>query len=507
MPRWPPTLEVHPRETMIQRNSMNRDHLLALCSVVFSALCLATYAHAAASPRPVVEKNLQQLIETNKCPGCDLAGAMLNRIDLSGADLEGANLAGASLYLANLSGANLKNANLQGAGLGGADLGGADLRGANLTGAVLEGAYLKGALMEGKVITRRPPDEDGIGAGKRVFVENEARPKHKPYTQEAVVPSRKIDQGPAEQVDVAGSSGPGQGRGGTAPATGEQEGMKRKEDSKRLVPMADAVVPAAAAAAGSGAEGGKGEQPVPVAREKPAEARSQDVAADSGDLARSAQETAAPATSSSEDTSPPKPEPVEEGPVPDQGQNRAGEPASAATPLPATGSAPAAGEQGEESSAGEAGAGGAQSLQQPAVVESAPAKAATSGQEPGPREKQPDQERRKALVERLLDENQCPECDLQKVDLSGRWLSDADLERADLRGANLEGTDLRDANLKGADLRGADLRKADLRGADLYKANLEGADLTGARMEDMLVDSAHLTGAIGIRAGAAAKGE
>src|SRR6516165_9683142 len=49
---------------------------------------------------------------TKECPKCELAGANLKRLDLSGADLPGANLAGANLHRANLAGANLAGAEM-----------------------------------------------------------------------------------------------------------------------------------------------------------------------------------------------------------------------------------------------------------------------------------------------------------------------------------------------------------------------------------------------------------
>jgi len=106
-------------------------------------------------------------------------------------------------------------------------------------------------------------------------------------------------------------------------------------------------------------------------------------------------------------------------------------------------------------------------------------------------------ERKKQLVEMLLDDNRCVGCDLSGMDLSGKNLDEADLERANLQGANLSKADLQEANLKGADLRGADLRDADLREADLYRANLNGADITGARFEKAFIDSVYATDAIG----------
>lgn len=80
-----------------------------------------------------------RLISAEGCPGCDLAGANLNGMnligqDLSGANLNGANLGSAELYNANLSGADLTNANLANANLSGANFRGATMTGANLNG-------------------------------------------------------------------------------------------------------------------------------------------------------------------------------------------------------------------------------------------------------------------------------------------------------------------------------------------------------------------------------------
>ena len=61
---------------------------------------------------------------------------------------------------------------------------------------------------------------------------------------------------------------------------------------------------------------------------------------------------------------------------------------------------------------------------------------------------------------RLIETNQCPNCDLYKAPLAG----------ANLTGANLAG-----ANLTKADLQNATLYRANLSGATFKKANLDGA--------------------------------
>tara|TARA_Y100000031_G_scaffold22616_1_gene23705 strand:- start:535 stop:5526 length:4992 start_codon:yes stop_codon:yes gene_type:complete len=84
--------------------------------------------------------DLQTLLATNMCPGCQLSGA-----ELTGKDLSGANLAGANLSEAVLTGANLSGANLAGAQLRKANLTGANLSSANCAGAMLKEASLIGA--------------------------------------------------------------------------------------------------------------------------------------------------------------------------------------------------------------------------------------------------------------------------------------------------------------------------------------------------------------------------
>lgn len=126
-----------------------------LSLAVFVLICCSGTVEAdAGAPRTAVQKNVQRLLKTKTCPGCDLSGANLSQSKLEFANLEGANLAGAQLSLADLSGANLRKANLQKANLGGADLGHADLEGANLTGAVLEGAAFNGTRMKGRIVNR-----------------------------------------------------------------------------------------------------------------------------------------------------------------------------------------------------------------------------------------------------------------------------------------------------------------------------------------------------------------
>ncbi|MEM7770130.1 MAG: pentapeptide repeat-containing protein [Cyanobacteria bacterium P01_E01_bin.6] len=120
----------------------------------FAAIALLSWA-APARAEDLVQ--LQRLLSTRTCEGCNLSRAGLVYANLSDANLQGANLRQANLSQADLSGTDLSNANLAGAvlyaaNLAGANLRGADLRGADLRGAFVQGADLEGALLEGAFI-------------------------------------------------------------------------------------------------------------------------------------------------------------------------------------------------------------------------------------------------------------------------------------------------------------------------------------------------------------------
>jgi uncharacterized protein YjbI with pentapeptide repeats len=142
-----------PSPSLAEEKMRSRKYCLSLAVVVVVWTCGFGTADAASS-RSTVQKNLQRLLKSKSCPGCDLSGVNLSQSKLENANLEGANLSGAQLSLADLSGANLRKANLQKANLGGADLAYADLEGANLTGAVLEGAAFNATKMKGRVVNR-----------------------------------------------------------------------------------------------------------------------------------------------------------------------------------------------------------------------------------------------------------------------------------------------------------------------------------------------------------------
>ena len=521
--------------------------LLVFAGGVALLLQSAMAAALPGSPRPEVQKNFKQLIETRSCVNCDLAGVNLVRMDLGKVNLQGANLAGARLNLANLAGANLRNANLQGAELGGADLAGADLRGANLTGAVVEGAYFGGTQMSGQVVSEKPYQQEGLpGVEEKVYVRDETQSKPTPYTQEVVVEKRQdfeetppvVEQSPEatamtpSSVEAAGQQTTASKKLPTmAKAKVPADAVARAREASASQAAAKPPAPAVAPAAKTHGQPTVARQPGPPVeqqvqeqdRETPTQARSPKkkampaglaagsaVAAMIDQITMDQEQPASQAPEEPEQENTPvaaAPSPANKAPVhqevaqspaarpamPQPAQQQTAEPVPPAVP-PAAPTAPSpdgglavAGESDKDSAGTPPGKATAESVAgdvAAAVVASLPAT--------------PEDKARAALLERLLDDNRCPECDLAGVDLKGKDLEEADLERANLAGADLRAADLSDANLKGADLHGANLQEADLRGADLYRANLQGADLTGARLDDVLLDDANLSGVRGL---------
>jgi len=110
-------------------------HALICSAGLLLVIGQAGAAELLGSTVPEIRQNFNRLLTTNACRGCNLSGAVLNRLNLAEADLTGADLSGAQLNSASLAGANLSGANLRGAWLGGADMSGANLLGANWEGA------------------------------------------------------------------------------------------------------------------------------------------------------------------------------------------------------------------------------------------------------------------------------------------------------------------------------------------------------------------------------------
>lgn len=144
---------------------------MKLLIILTAALVLAPAWSAQADPA----KDLQKLLTTNRCEGCDLSGVNLIGIDLSNAQLQGAKLNAANLAGADLSGANLTKVSAVGASFMGsnlqkttlvqaslvyANLAKAQLNEAILQGTDLQGANLVGADLNGAKIT----ESDFVGA-------------------------------------------------------------------------------------------------------------------------------------------------------------------------------------------------------------------------------------------------------------------------------------------------------------------------------------------------------
>ena len=95
--------------------------LIFLLTVILSFTCLTDNSFGYS------ESDLQKLLSTKECVGCDLSGA-----DLSGLDLREADLTKAKMKKTNLTRANLTEAKLTRANLTEANLTQAKLRKANL---------------------------------------------------------------------------------------------------------------------------------------------------------------------------------------------------------------------------------------------------------------------------------------------------------------------------------------------------------------------------------------
>ncbi len=513
-------------------------YIFLLTTIITAGWVGGGFAALVGSNRSIVQENFQHLIKTNECPGCDLAGIVLTRVDLTGANLEGANLAGAKLNLSNLSKANLMNANLQGAELGGTDFAGADLRGANLTGAVLGGAYFKGALLDGELVAEKPYVADGLPEVTEVrYQDEQSRGKHLPYTTDPAQ-ENVPDDAPAEPVAAV------QETVETPPEPDvkteeimtvsvveeqidEEEAVETKEPSPAS-PAAEAIESVPVEQNGDGLWGSvtsffsgeptAEEEPDAVNSEEPvdnkktaktipvmAEAIVEQATIDEAVVQEIVTEVRTPADeivinetieSTVADIQTEDPEPVT--PVV---ENIPAEPSVEPEELT---------EAVQEEKAEEGGFWNSVTSVFSSEEESPPASAASeqavetvSTPAPGetlytvatPEQANIDQQ---LLIEQLFDRKGCVACDLAGVDLSDRNLDGFDLERANLQGANLEEADLNEANLKGTNLSGANLKNADLREADLYLADFSNADLTGARLSEAMIDSTDFTGAVGV---------
>jgi Pentapeptide repeats (8 copies) len=170
---------------------------MKLLTILTATLALVTVPAWSAKADPA--KDLQKLLTTNRCEGCDLSGVNLIGVDLSNAQLQGAKLNAANLSGADLSGANLTKvsavgtslmganlqkttlvkasliyANLAKAQLNDAILQGTDLQGANLVGADLNGAKITESDFVGANLAEIKRSQPWLAADKNRF-QGEAR--------------------------------------------------------------------------------------------------------------------------------------------------------------------------------------------------------------------------------------------------------------------------------------------------------------------------------------------
>ncbi|MDB3945566.1 pentapeptide repeat-containing protein [Gammaproteobacteria bacterium] len=133
--------------------------------------CLFMFLASSQSVVAYLDDDLQRLLKTKSCPGCNLSQA-----DLVGLNLRGANLRGANLRGADLRGANLREAQLDRANIDESDLFGADLSYSNLAEVSLSRAFLRGANLSGVDLTGvdlSGMDLTGTNLSKTILVDAE----------------------------------------------------------------------------------------------------------------------------------------------------------------------------------------------------------------------------------------------------------------------------------------------------------------------------------------------
>lgn len=96
---------------------------LRIIAIVLSVAAISTVAGIYGAMYTVRQDQVQKLLETRECRGCDLSGTNLAQLNLEGVNLEDANLERVNLKGAKLKNANLQRANLRRANLEQADLG------------------------------------------------------------------------------------------------------------------------------------------------------------------------------------------------------------------------------------------------------------------------------------------------------------------------------------------------------------------------------------------------
>lgn len=148
--------------------------------------------------------DLQRLLETRECQGCDLSGVNLQGEHLIGVDLRNANLSGANLINANLegadlTGANLNNANLSDAMVTNAILASANLDQANLTQAQLYDTDVNGASMVALMLDNAEIFNTAIGIGGEYPEESELS---NPFISNSETLLETMDNQPMVEIEL-----------------------------------------------------------------------------------------------------------------------------------------------------------------------------------------------------------------------------------------------------------------------------------------------------------------
>ena len=490
--------------------------------VILTLLSLPLFANLAVAgellPSAEVQGNIAVLTETKNCVNCDLSGANLNRLDLSGANIEGANLSRSTMALTNLSGANLQNTDLREASFTGADLANTDMRGADLTGASFVGAYMVGALMDGEMLSTKPYAKDDISdVEEAVYVEDTVKPKKPPETDELSIGTRRDFEEtppavPVESIEKKAVQAP------VAVTPVKDVPLADEEPIEKMLPSQSAAAPDAKASPAIQEVRLQEDVVVPeslpiidetkkelntevveevvvVEKEVVQEDVTVDEAFEKESIVVETEIETVAAVEESEQIVAVSEEvevTVENTPLEEEPENNVVAADVTVEPALITSAENEATPKDSSQSVAEPETESPESNKE-AVEESKGVMDTVlnmfSSAEPSTEVLK--------NVEILLDSKQCYGCNLQGVNLSGENLDGADLEGADLSNAILKNIDLEEANLKGANLSGADLTDADLAGADLYKANMSGANLTDANLENALLDDVNFTGVTG----------
>ncbi len=485
---------------------MNKYKLILFWAVICS-LTLSTVQSQvfAAGESTLIKKNIATLEKTKSCPGCDLKGAVLERMDLSKANLEGADLTGAKLFLSDLTGANLRKTHLEKAIFGGADLAGADLRGANLNGADLSTAYIVGAKFDGEFIKTKPYEEDGIPEiEKKTYVDDTVRAKkidqdHNGKQSEKNV-SNSLDTEKKNDDSMVENTG--------KDIENEKEKVVDEKTKKKSSPEDENAI----------LEKQNEQTAPPVKTVQPIKTVSvHEKTSSSGQIIKQKAEEGDD-ISKTEEKKQLKSETMKEVGNPEVQDRTKTEHASNNVIASASESTDV---NIKEHNIDSGTISAKEKMEDPSLVkadESSEVKKLPDDNQKitekdipvaGKAQKGQDSKAKVANnkgkangkeknLKRLVDNDECYHCNLSGLDLSGKNFNEADLEGADFSGCNLEETDLSGSILRGAIFRNANLKKANLKKADLYKANFSGADLTGADLEGAKTDEANFDGAIGI---------